>query len=210
MVADGSGEENLVTGSDRSGTDRNPRQSAADSGSGDIHLIGLAVLDHLGVPAHDCDSRSSGCAAHGPNLVLEGVGRQPSLQHERRDEGNRLGSRDRQVIHGAMHRQLADGAAGKPERGYHEAVGRERETGAVDVQLGGISELVGRRRGCSIVEEGNEQPIDQPPGCLTAGAVSHLDLGFTEPDLRSGWVRRGIARQTGAARLTRKAALRCS
>ena len=108
----------------------------------------------------------------GPQLVR----RQALLEHERERQRERPRPGDREVVHGAVHRELADRAAGEPQRLDDVGVGREREPDAVDDELAGI----GHRLERLAAERRHEQPLDQRLGRLPAGAVGHRDLRVAE------------------------------
>ena len=55
------------------------------------------------------------------------VDREALLDHERRRQPRGLRALHREVVHGAVHREVADRAAREPQRLHHERVGAERE-----------------------------------------------------------------------------------
>ena len=69
----------------------------------------------------------------GPQLV----GRQALLEDQREAERERPRAGHREVVDGAVHRELADRAAGEADRLDDEAVGRQREV----VDDAGVGEL---------------------------------------------------------------------
>ena len=56
VIADRPGEQDLVAGTNGCGVDVDPVDEAADSGGGDVHAVGFAVLDHFGVAADHRDA----------------------------------------------------------------------------------------------------------------------------------------------------------
>jgi hypothetical protein len=98
------------------------------------------------------------------------VGGQTLLQHERERQGDRFRTRHRQVVDGAVNRQLADRAAREPDWLHDEAVSGHRSA----VDGGSVAELVE-------AEGGREQPFDQRRGRFSSGAVRHRDLLVSEP-----------------------------
>ena len=180
VIADGTRKKNLVARPNRGGRNAQPRNQMADPRSRDVHLIGLAVLDDFGIAARDHDTGGFRGSRHGAHFRFENVGRQSGFQHVTDDQRLRPRSRNRQVIHGSVHRQLADGTAGKAQRPDHETVGGHRDARAVDVDVSGVAQ----RRGNRSEKKRREQPVDQPAARLAAGAMSHLDLRIAEADFR--------------------------
>ena len=104
--------------------------------------------------------------------------REPLLQDqgERERRGPRPGHG--QVVDGAVHRELADRAAGEADRRDHEAVGGHRELRARDGQQ---RRRRPARRGSGGAEGRHQQPLDQGLGGLAPGAVGHGDARVAEP-----------------------------
>ena len=206
MVADGAGEEHLISRAHAARRQPSPRVRAADAGGGYVQAVRLAVLDDLGVAAHDLDPGPLRGFGDRPQLGLQGLGGDSLLDHEGEEQGERLRRRDREVVHRAIDRQLADRAAGETQRAHHEAVGSEGEAGAVHLQVGGIGEG-GQER---TAEERRDQAFDQPPAGLAPGAVGHLDAGIAEADPgESGRIVHGGLSRLHPSRLP-AAAMRCT
>jgi hypothetical protein len=104
-------------------------------------------------------------------------GPRPALLEDQRErERERPGAGDGEVVHGPVHREVADRAAGEADRLDHEAVGGHRQAGVADRNRAGIAQggegLVRERR--------QQQSLDQRLRGLAAGAVRHRDLLVTE------------------------------
>ena len=56
------------------------RESGADAGGGDVHLVGFAVLDDLGIAAGDRRRRLARRLGHGANLGFQDVGGQACFE----------------------------------------------------------------------------------------------------------------------------------
>ena len=116
VVADGPGKQDLVAAADRSRRDAQSRDQMADSGSGDVHLIGFAVFDHFGVAARDNDAGGSRGSGHGANFGFQDIRRQAGFEDVTDHQRLRAGSGNCQVIHGSVHGEFADRASGKTQR----------------------------------------------------------------------------------------------
>ena len=85
-------------------------------------------------------------SGHGAHFCFQHLRGRPGFENECDHHG--LGSRSGygQIVHRSIHRQFADGAAGKAQRLDHEAIGGDRDARAVDVDVRGIAQW---SRGCS-------------------------------------------------------------
>ena len=63
MVADRSGQENLVAGTNGARIDGHLRHEAADAGSCDVHAVGFAALNYFRISADHDDARPAKCGA---------------------------------------------------------------------------------------------------------------------------------------------------
>ena len=122
-------------------------------------------------PVTICTPAASAAPRRRLDLGAQLVGRQALLEHEREAQRQRPRARHGQVVHGAVHGQLADRAAGEADRPHHEAVGGQREPHPVDRHGAGVAEL-GERL---VTEGGQEEALDQRLAGLAAGAVRHRD-----------------------------------
>ena len=82
MIADGAGEQHLVAGAHGPRVDVNAGDGAADSRSGDVHAVGLAALDNLGVAADHCDARALESGRHGADFGFEDCGGKALFENE--------------------------------------------------------------------------------------------------------------------------------
>ena len=105
----------------------------ADAGGADVHAVGGAALDDLGVAGHDLDPAASAARGDRLDLGLQVVRGEALLEDQRQAERERARARHGQVVDGPVHGQVADRAAREAERLDDERVGREGERGAVDL-----------------------------------------------------------------------------
>ena len=89
----------------------------ADAGGGDVHAVGRAAADHLGVAG---DDRHAGgprprrpCRRRSPRSSAIG---KPSSSTNAADSQRGLGALHREVVDGAVHGEVADGAAREAQR----------------------------------------------------------------------------------------------
>jgi hypothetical protein len=176
VIADRAGHQNLIAGLHGSGRTLHTRIDQTDAGGGDVHPVGLSVLHHLGVAADDADAGASRACGNGTHLAGEHGRWQSGFEHERDEQRRRHGSRHRQVVHRAVHGELADRSTRKPQRPDDETVGGKGEPSAVDREKRGIRERPG-----GVTEERHDQPLEEPAAGPPSGAVRHLDLEILEP-----------------------------
>jgi hypothetical protein len=136
----------------------------------------VAALHDLGVAGHDLDAGLLGRPRRGLYLGAQLVGGQALLQHQREAQGERPRARHRQVVHGAVHRELADRAAREADRLDDEAVSGQGQPRAVHRHRARVAEL--RKR--VVGEGGQQQALDERLAGLAAGAVRHRDVGVLE------------------------------
>ena len=139
--------------------------------------VGVAALDDLGVAGDDLDAGRPAAAAIASTSARSTSASSPSSRISDRLSASGPGAGHRQVVDGAVDRQLADRAAGEAERLDHEAVGRHREPGAVDPHRAGVGERVERAE----PNAGTSRPSISVCGRLAAGAVGHRDALVAEP-----------------------------
>ena len=180
----GSGEEDLVARPRAPGGERHARQGMPDARGGDVQPVHLAVLDDLGVAADDRHARLARGTGHGAHFGRQRLGGETGLQHERGDERHGPGAADREVVHGAVHRQLADGPAGEHQRCHHEAVGGDGDGRAAHGHARRVAQPVSFAGPLGSEEQRREQTVHEPARRLPAGAVRHLDLRVAEADHR--------------------------
>ncbi len=176
VVSDGSRHQHPVAGSDLVGSDVHAGGDQAHTARGDVHAVGLAALDDLGVTRDDGDAGHPARRCHGVDFGAQGHGIETLLEDQRGGDRNGAGSGHREVVDGAVDRQLTDGAARKAERVDHEGVGRERGALGSDADLGGI--VQGRERravDCGAHEGGDDHALDHGSARLATGTVRHRD-----------------------------------
>ena len=152
--------------------------TAPDARRAEVHLVGVAALDDLGVAGDDLARRPTRRrrAIASTSARSTSAGRPSSSTIDRLSASGRAPG-DREVVDRAVDRQLADRAAREADRLDHEAVGRERDVDAADRERAGV----GERRERGRAEGGDEQALDQRLRGLAAGAVGHRDVLVLEP-----------------------------
>ena len=110
-------------------TERATRVDGADAGRAQVHPVGGAALDDLRVAADDLDAGGAGGVRDRLDLAPQHVRVEALFEDHRDGQGQRLGARHREVVDGAVDRQLTDRSAGEAERLDDEAVGGHRHPG---------------------------------------------------------------------------------
>ena len=105
-----------------------------------------------------------------------------------RNFGLRAG--DGQIVHRAVHGQLADRSAGKKQRLHHKGIGAHGKAPAAEFEHCGIAQIFES----GIAEGGQEQVLDQLVAQLAAAAVAHHDGGIVGRAAagRSSWKNQGV------------------
>ena len=124
VLADRAGQQDAVAGADRVGREPGARVALADAGGADVHAVGRAALHDLGVAAHDLHLGRLRGRRDRLHLGLQVVGGEALLEDQRERERARARARHGEVVHGAVHGEVADRAAREAERLDHERVGR--------------------------------------------------------------------------------------
>lgn len=148
------------------------RTDRSQPGGADIHAVGPAVLDHLGVAGHDRHARAARGGGQGFQLGAEHAGGQAGFENQRHGDRHRPGAGHGQIVDRAVDGQFADRAAGKPQRLNDEAVCRHGDAAGGQLQRGGIRQGVEP----GIGQNRPDQSFDQLARRFTAGAVRHRDL----------------------------------
>jgi hypothetical protein len=142
----------------------------AHARGGDEEAIALAPVHHLGV-AGDHAHAAAVCGGpergHQPRQLVEG---QALLQDEGRGEGQGPGPGHGQIVHGAVHGQLAQIPAGEAPGMHHETVRGESQPPGPGLQDGAVVEA----RGVG-PQGGQEHTLDELLHQAAAAAVGHLD-----------------------------------
>ncbi len=176
MIADPAREQDPVPGAQRRRGETGARIAPADPGRADVHAVGVAALDDLGVAGDDLDPGRAGGVGDRPHLAGEHVGGQPLLEDQREREGQRPGAGHGEVVDGAVDGQFTDRATGEAQRLDDVGVGAERELLVTEADHSGVAHL-GQR---VAAQRGGEQALDQRLGRLAARAVGHRDPLVTE------------------------------
>ena len=117
MIADGAGEHDLVAGANRRGGELEAGNQAADAGGGDVHLVGFAVLDDFRVASRDDHAGALGCGGHRADFGFENIGGQPGFEHVAAHQRDGACAGNGEIVDGAIHCELANGAPGKAREG---------------------------------------------------------------------------------------------
>ena len=199
VVADRARDEDAVAGPGRADRERPALGHEADAGGGDEDLVALAAVDDLGVAGDQRDARLVARlrASRRRSARRSAIG-QPFFEDERRRQVERLGPADRQVVDRAVHRQLADVAAGEEERPDDERIGGERDPRRACTPLWPAEpdgRLVLERGQHVVAERRHEQPLRSARRVKqAAAAVAEHDVVVLRPRQRAG------ARSSSASR----------
>ena len=179
VLADRARHQHPVSGFEPCRTELRPLVDDSDPGRGQVHLIRGAPLDHLRVAADDLDA---GCRrGRRDRLDLGPQHRrvQALLEDHRHGQRARPGTGHREVVDGAVDRELADRAAGEAQRFDDEAVGGHRQSpGAGQRHATRVTELgQGLAGRC---ERRDQQPLDQRLRRLATGTMRQGDPLVTE------------------------------
>ena len=144
VIADGTGEQHLVAGTDGLRRDVDTLDRAADAATADVHVVGFAMLDDLGIAGRDDHTRAAGGGGHGAHFEFEDFGGQTGFEHISDDEGLGAGAGDGQIVHRAIDGQFAYGTTGETQGFDDEGVGGDRQRDTVDGNMGGVTQRSGR------------------------------------------------------------------
>ncbi len=158
----------------RSAAEHAPGRDEAHAGGRDVHPVGRAPVDHLGVAGHDRHAGRRGRLGHVGHDLAQLVDGEPLLEHEGGRQRQRSGPHHGQVVDGAVHGQVAHRAAGEAQGLDHVGVGAEGQPLAGgELQHGGV-----RLSCCCCVspaaaagEGRQEHGVEQRGRGLAAGAV---------------------------------------
>src|SRR5581483_5150355 len=178
VVADGARHQHAVARLDVRRAEVPVRRDDADTGGGDVEPVGRAPVDHLGVAGDDRDARATGRVGHVGHDSLQLGDLEALLEHERGGQPRRPGAQHGQVVHRAVHRQVADRAAREAPGLDDERVGAERQLLARgEAEASGVAHLVEDLVG----EGGREHGVDEGGRRLAAGTVGQGDDLVLEP-----------------------------
>src|ERR1700678_3720691 len=113
MIANVTTKDDLIAGLGTAGRNIHPPLNHADAGSGNEDLVSLASIDDFGIASHELYVRFSCRGTHRLNHPAQVVNRQPFLEDESCGQIEWAGAAHCQVVHGSMHRQTPNVAAGK-------------------------------------------------------------------------------------------------
>ena len=134
----------------------------------DVHTVGGALADDFRVAGDDLHAGLRRCFAHVGDDLAEFGDRETFFDHEGRRQPLRASARDREVIDGAVHRDVTDGPARKAPRRNDIRVGGERQPFARrGAQRRGVAELFE----FVVAERLEEHGVDQCRRRLPAGTV---------------------------------------
>ncbi len=125
VVADGARAEHDVALAHPGGREVALRGDEPHPGRRDVHAIGRAPIDHLRVAGHDGHTGRRRRVGHVGHHLAQGVDGEALLEDERHRERQGTGAHHGQVVHCAVHGQVAHGAAGKAQRFDDIGVGAE-------------------------------------------------------------------------------------
>ena len=169
-------------------------KQAADAGGGDVHLIGLAVLDDFGVAAGDADARLARGFCHGANFGFENWRRQSGFEHITSPPGlPLLLPRPR----GHSRCRLPQVRRWSRPENVSGLTTKLSVVMATCVPLMSTMRRVAERARRGAKEKRREQSFDQPAAGFASGSVRHLDLRIAKADLGR---RFGVGRRQRSAR----------
>ena len=142
-----------------------------EPGRGDVHRVGVAALDDLGVAGHHLDAGALRGRGDRLDLGARSSAARPSSSISDERQRERPGPGDGQVVDGAVDGEVADRAAGEADRLDHEAVSGHRELGAAHRDDAGVAQRVERGR----AKAGASSPSISVWRRLAARAVGHRD-----------------------------------
>jgi hypothetical protein len=135
----------------------------------------MAGVDNLRIAGDDRDPRSAGGTAHGLRDDTELVQRHTLLQDEPDRQGEGLRAADREVVDGAVDREVAHVAAGEEAGPDHVGVGGEGEPPTSQIEDRCVAELFEHTREVRASEGRQEQVLHQFAGQPATATVPHDD-----------------------------------
>ena len=158
VLADRARDEDPVAGPQRAGGELGARVDARPTPVVQTYISSAWPRSTTLVsPVTICTPAASAARGDRLDLGAQLVGGEALLEHQRQAQRERARARHREVVDGAVHRQLADRAAREADRPDHEAVGGQREPRAVDGHRAGVAELAS----ASFSKAGSQQALDQ-------------------------------------------------
>ena len=118
VVGDGARHEDDVAGLDPRPARQLPTGGdEPDSRRRDVHAVGGAPVDDLGVAGHDGDAGRAAASAMSATIVAQRLDREALLEHECRRERSGSGAHHREVVDRAVDREVTDRSAGETSAG---------------------------------------------------------------------------------------------
>ena len=140
VQADRPGQDHHVAGAGSVRPDRNAVRYQPDTSGVDEDAVRRSPAYHFRVAGHYPDAGPTGRPSDRLGHLPQVLDRQAFLDDIGERQRQRLGAHHGQVVDCAVHRQLADVAAGEFERADHERVGCEGKPVAGDLDHGGVVE----------------------------------------------------------------------
>ena len=134
MVAHGARDQHHIARSGAVAAEFQALGQHADGGGGDENAVALAAFHHLGVACYHRHAGRARSFGHRFDDARQVGQRKAFFEDETGGEIERCGTHHRHVVHGAVHRQAADVAAGKEQGRHHMAVGRHHDACRLAVQ----------------------------------------------------------------------------
>ena len=128
VIGDAPRHDDPVTRGHRDRCQRAPRRHDAHAGGRHVEAVGGAAVHDLGVAGDDGDAAARRRLRHVGDDRPQLVDREPLLEDERGRDPGRAGPHHREVVDGAVDREVSDGSPGEAQGLHHERVGAERDT----------------------------------------------------------------------------------
>ena len=113
MLSDRSREQDPVARQEVLGPEARPRVAHTEACGADVHPVRVTALDDLRVACDDRDTSDRSSCCDRIHLCAQLVRAEALLEHEREGQRERSRAGDREIVHGPVHRELADRAPGK-------------------------------------------------------------------------------------------------
>ena len=170
VLADRAGQDHHVAGACTFGPDVHTGRYHADAGGVDEQLVGAALSNDFGVAGDDRHAGLFSGPPHGGGDRAQHVELEPFLEDETRGEGHRLRATARQIVDGAVDREMADVAPREEQWLHHIRVRGQRDAAGTDVQQRRVTGRPARRSECR-----HEQVLDELLGQHSPAAVAQHD-----------------------------------
>ncbi len=162
VIADGSAQDHPVARAGLAGGQTHAVRHDADAGGVDEQAVALAALDNLGVAGDDGDAGRGRCFGHRRCDQAQGLGGKAFFKNEPGAQKQRPRAAHREIVHGAMHGERSDVAAGEKQRLDHERIGGEGDASAADFDDGlivhAVEHGIGEQRQEDVAQKFRAQP----------------------------------------------------